>query len=202
MSTAQDVLNHVRHSINSETDAFSVLNEAIRAIAKRLYFLKSNILHGELDIDITTDDTCGDLPSDFWGLVSYPYFSGYTWRLKPLPSLDVKISFTGAGIPLYYEIKALKMYLTPTSGGDYTILGDYFAKATKITATGDTIPFYELFDDVIASYMEAYFAGAGKGAGGTLLNPYYLHQEIDLIASMREKKAPFHLSGGINWGVV
>lgn len=202
MSTAQDVLDHIRHGINPDTDAFSVLNEAIRAIAKRLYFLKSNILHGELSIAITTDDTYGDLPSDFWGLVSYPYFSGYTWRLKPLPSLDVKISFTGAGIPLYYEIKALKIHLTPTSGGDHTILGDYFAKPAKITAAGDTMPFYELFDDVIASYMGQYFVGGGKVTGGTMLHPAYLHQEIDLIASMREKKAPFHLSGGINWGVV
>lgn len=202
MSTAQDVLNHVRHAINPGTDAFSVLNEAIRAIAKRLYFLKSNILHGELSIAIVATDTYGDLPSDFWGLVSYPYFSGYTWRLKPLPGLDVKISFTGDGIPLYYEVKGLKIYLTPSSGGSYTILGDYFAKPTKITATGDTMPFDELFDDVVASYMGAFFAGAGKGAGGTILNPSYLHQEIDLIATKREKKAPFHLSGGINWGVV
>lgn len=64
------------------------------------------------------------------------------------------------------------------------------------------MPFYELFDDVIASYMGQYFAGGGKVAGGTMLHPAYLHQEIDLIASKREKKAPHHLSGGINWGVV
>ena len=99
------------------------------------------------------------------------------------------------------------MYLTPISGGAYTILGDYFAKPTKITAGGDAMPFDELFDDVIASYMVMYFAHAGgapnRGSGGTVLNPAYLHQEIDLIASKREKKAPYHLSAGsINWGAM
>ena len=200
MSTALDILKQVRHAINPDVDVLGALNEAIRVVAKRLYLLKSKIIHDDLAVAIVADDTHGDLPSDFWGLDSYPYLSGYTSRLKPLPSIDVKLVYgTSTGQPLYYEIKGLEIDITPTSGGSYTIVGDYIVKPTKITATSDTMPYNELFDDVIASFMKLYFKSP---PGGTVLMPQYLTEEIDVVASRREKKAPFHTNTGgmgISW---
>ncbi len=284
MSTAQDLLNIVRHSIHPEADVFGVLNEAIRAVAKRLYVLRSNIIISSLSVSvwaevsvtgtdiafedtnpdtitstttdftdsdnlfvsgmhittdasnagpykidtveqhaltlissdsltaaaagssvtITSDNSYGDLPSDFWGLVSFPYLSGKTWKLKPLPSLATKLVYKSAGIPQYYEIKGSKIYVTPDAGADYTIKGDYFARPTKITDGADTLPYDELFDDVIAEYMKEYFAFMNQGERGTVLMPTYLRDEIDSIAAMREHKAPYHTNKpddlGIDWG--
>jgi hypothetical protein len=278
MSTAQDVLNAVRHTINPDADVFGVLNSAIRSVAKRLFVLRSRILRSELSVSIfgevtatgtdiafvdsdpdtitststdlsgfssgqhittgssvnpgpfeintaaentltlistdeltaeaagdsltiTSNDDYGDLPSDFWGLVDRPYLSGKTYPLKPLPNLATKLSYTGAGIPVYYEIKGKRIYVTPATGSDYTVVGDYFAKPTEITDVGDTLPFDEILDDVISEYMRVYFT---TKPGGTVLIPDYLKSEIDLVAGARDKKAPYHIgggsgNGGIDW---
>jgi len=199
MSTAQAVLNMVRHAVNPDKDVFGVLNQSIRSVAKRLYLLKSKILQNDLSVSITTGDDYGDLPSGFWGLVDFPYLSGENWRLKPLPNLTIKLSYTGDGIPVYYQIKGTKIYITPSTASDYTIVGDYFAKPTEITAVGDTLPFDELFDDIIDEFMRVYFA---KPPSGTVLMRLYLMNEIDLVAGMRDKKAPYHMNvnTGIDWG--
>ena len=200
MSTARDVLNQVRHAVSDIYDVFGPLNEAIRVIGKRLYILRSKIIVSDLDIDIVEDDAYGDLPSDFWGLDSKPYLSGYVWSLRPLPSLEVKLSYgSSTGIPRYYEIKGSKIYVTPVSGGSYTIVGDYFAKPTEITADTDTMPYSELFDDIITDYLRVYFA---QPAGGAVLGAKNLMEKIDTIALRWGRKTPFHLncSGmGINW---
>jgi len=276
MSTAQNILDHVRHVINPGANVLAVLNEAIRSVSKRLFVLESGILQKELSVSIwesvslaakdiafvdsdpdtitsvaeafvttgfvagmhiTTDNTSnlgpfelatsvkgtltliaadeltavtagtewtitsdasyGDLPSDFWGLVEYPYLSGESWHLKPLPNQSVKHAYTGAGIPSYYNIKGLRLEIIPSTGADYTVVGDYFAKPTAITAVGDTMPFNEMFDDVIAEYMKILFIKPVMG--GTMLMPAYLRDEIDNVALKRDKKAPYHLSGGVNW---
>ena len=284
MSTAQDLLNVVRHAINPEADVYGVLNEAIRAVGKRLYMLRSSIIISSLSVSvwaevaatgsdiafvdsdpdtitstttdftdsdnlfvsgmhittdaanagpfkidtvaantltlistdeltaaaagdsitITSDNSYGDLPSDFWGLVSYPYLSGKTWNLKPLPSFAVDLAYSSAGIPVYYKIKGNRIYLTPVAGADYTVAGDYFAKPTEITTGTDIIPFSELLDDVICEYVKQYFIAMNKGAAGTLLMPQYLRDEIDLVVSMRDKNSPYHNNKpndcGVDWG--
>lgn len=202
MSTVADIFNQVRHTINPAVyDLYGVLNEAVHVVQKRLYVLNSRIIQDDLDIDVSEDDTYGDLPADFWGLVSKPYLSGKTWHLQPLPSLAVKLSYSGNGIPQYYEIKNTKIYITPSSGTDYTIVGDYWVKATTLTATTDTLPFNELFDDVLSDYMKLYMKDP---AGGVTNVPQNMLDKIDLVASKREKKAPFHINSpgsgmGINW---
>jgi hypothetical protein len=273
MSTAQDVISLVNHNVNPDANTFRILNQAIRSVARRLYFLKSNIIISDLSVSIwaevtatgtdiafvdsdpdtitsvstdlseftagqhiTTDDSSnpgpfeidtvatntltlvstdeltavaagdsvtitsndeyGDLPSDFWGLVGYPYLSGKPWRLKPLPNLTTKLSYTGAGIPLYYAIKGQDIYVTPDTSADYTIKGDYFAKPTQITATTDTMPYWEMFDDVIAERMRVFYT---KDPGSVEIGFKYLQDEIDLIAMKYAKKAPYNLSGGVDW---
>jgi hypothetical protein len=201
MTTANDILKRVRHAINPAMDVFQGLNEAIHVVTKRLYQLESMLAIDQLAIDVSEDDTYGDLPSDFWGLVSnsFPYLSGYTWFLKPLPSLAVKLSYTGNGIPSYYEIKNTKIYITPSAGDDYTIVGDYFVKPTTISATTATIPYNELFDDFISNYLKLYFQ---TPPGGVVSVPQNWLDQIDLVATKREKKAPFHTNTngmGISW---
>jgi hypothetical protein len=150
------------------------------------------------EITITSDASYGDLPSDFWGLVEYPYLSGESWHLLPLPNQQVKHSYDNAGIPLYYQIKGARIEITPQAGSDYTIVGDYFAKPTAITALTDTMPYYELFDDVIAEYMRTRFL-TRQQPGGTSLSSIFMAEEIDRIAMVRDKKAPYHNKTGINW---
>lgn len=276
MSTAQDVISLVKHDVNPDANSLRILNQAIRSVARRLYFLKSNILRADLsvsiwsevtatgtdiafvdsdpdtitststdfrdyftagqhiatdnssnagpfeiatvaentltlistdeltavaagtEVTITSDNEYGDLPADFWGLVDFPYLSGESWRLKPLPNLTEKLSYTGAGTPLYYEIKDQRIYITPDTGADYTIKGNYFQRPTSITATTDTMPYRELFDDVIAERMRVFYV---KDPGEVVLARNYLRDEIDLIARMYGKTAPFHIdnSSGIDW---
>lgn len=202
MSTVADIFNRVRHTINPAVyDLYGALNEAVHVVQKRLYQLNSKIIQDDLDIDVEEDDTYGDLPSDFWGLVSYPYLSGKTWHLKPLPSLAVKLSYGSSnGIPAYYEIKSTKIYITPSAGDDYTIVGDYWVKATTLTATTDTLPFNELFDDVLADYMKLYMKDPPAGVTNI---PQNMLDKIDLVASKREKKAPCHINApGSGMGII
>ena len=200
MSTAADIFSQVRHTINADVyDVFGPLNEAIRVVTKRLYQIGSKIVHSDLAVSLVEDDTKGSLPADFWGLDSHPYLSGYTYTLLPLPSVEVKLSYTGTGTPKYYEIKGVYIYVTPTASGSFTIIGDYSVKPTKITASTATIPFNELFDDVITDYIKLYFKDP---VGGVVNVPQSWINKIDLVASKRGKKAPFHTNVdgmGISW---
>lgn len=202
MSTVADILKQVRHTIDPKIDVFGAVNEGIRVVAKRLFQRRSKLIQSALSISVAEDATYGALPSGFWGLDSYPYLSGQTWHLKPLPSLAVKLSYgSSTGIPLYYEIKGVNMYLTPTAGAAYTIVGDYFTKPTKLTATTDTMPYNELLDDVICDYVKMYFQNP---LGGVINVPQNWLDKIDLVAGVREKKAPFHINSpgsgmGIAW---
>ena len=200
MSTAADIFSQVRHTINADVyDVFGPLNEAIRVVTKRLYQIGSKIVHSNLAVALVENATYGSLPADFWGMDSHPYLSGYTTTLKPLPSVEVKLSYTGNGIPLYYEVKGVLIYITPSASGSFTIIGDYTVKPTKITASTATIPFNELFDDFLTDYIKLYFKDP---VGGVVNVPQNWLNKIDLVALKREKKAPFHTNTngmGLNW---
>jgi hypothetical protein len=146
---------------------------------------------GAASTKITVDDSIGYLPSDFWGLADKPYISGKKYPLLPLPSVDVALQYT-TGDPIYYQVKGTKLYVTPSTGSDYTVIADYYKKPTELTATTDTVPFHELFDDLISEYIMQYFRGKG-GAVEQLIT-----QGVDLIALKYDKKAPATASG-INW---
>jgi hypothetical protein len=145
---------------------------------------------------ITSDDAYGYLPDDFWGLKDKPYISGKKYPLLPLPSVDVELQYL-TGDPIYYKVRGDKIYVTPHTGSDYTIVADYFQKPTSLTTTTDTVPFNELFDDLIAEYLTRYFRGKPSGVDNALLDEM-LFQGVDLVAAKYDKAAPATPSG-INW---
>ncbi len=150
-------------------------------------------------ITVTSDDAYGFLPDDFWGLVDKPFINGKTYPLIPLPSQDVALNYTGSGDPIYYKIKGTEIYVYPETGADYTIKGDYFQKPTALTGVTSTVPFNELFDDLIAEYVVRYFRGESKGSGqDRLFLDKELKEGVDLIVSKYDRSAPVSFSG-INW---
>ena len=149
---------------------------------------------------ITSDDAYGYLPSDFWGLKDKPYVDGKTYALRPLPSQDVTLQYPSAGEPIYYRILGTKIYVIPNTSADYTIKGDYFQRPTALTVTTSTVPFNELFDDVIAEYIVRYFRGkeSKSGVAETLLDKT-LRAEVDLIANKHDRKAAVTFTQAVNW---
>ncbi|MDD5187629.1 MAG: hypothetical protein PHF57_05430 [Methanoregula sp.] len=148
---------------------------------------------------ITSDDSVGYLPSDFWGLADKPCISGKKYPLLPLPSVDTALQYT-TGDPLFYKVKGTRIYVTPHTGSDYTIIADYFVKPTELTATTDTVPFNELFDDLIAEYIMRYFRGKPTQVEALLLKDM-INDGVDLVASKYDKCAA-PTPSGISWSNV
>jgi hypothetical protein len=151
---------------------------------------------GAASTTITVDDSIGYLPSDFWGLADKPYISGKKYPLLPSPSVDVELQYT-TGDPIYYKIQGTKLYVIPSTGADYTVIADYYKKATELTATTDTLPYSELFDDLMAEYVMLYFRGPQSGAQIMTIDKL-VRDGVDLVAMKFDKKAPV-VGGGINW---
>ena len=150
---------------------------------------------------VTSDDSFGYLPSDFWGLRDKPYLAGKTYPLLPLPSQDVALAYPGAGEPIYYKIVGTRIYVTPHTAADYTIKGDYFQRPTALTVSTSTIPYNELFDDLISEYVVRYFRGkeGNKGEAEVFLSKDLI-SGVDLIANQYDRKAPVQFPQAVNWG--
>ncbi|MFA5378024.1 MAG: hypothetical protein WC455_19895 [Dehalococcoidia bacterium] len=280
MATVQSLLDDLQFRVDVNADLYHLINRAIRTIAKRLYYLKSDIIRTGLNtsiyasvdytastiafvdggasadtitdsvngfvtagfeqamyigtdatgnagpwklttvavgtltlptasvtaalagtaVTITSEDEYFDLPSGFWGLVDQPYLDGKTYPLLPLPSEDVRLSYTSAGEPRYYQIKGNKIYFTPHVATDATLKGDYFCKPTEVTAVGDTLPFYELFDDAIGEALVRYYLPDGRFSVENLRAVQeFLFQEVDQIASKYGRGTPSDGKTGIDW---
>jgi len=197
-----DLLQDRRDILVVSDDLIHTVNEAIRAIAKRLYVLGSDIITDHLSVSVvyTVEDKYGVLPSDFWGMKDDPYLSGYYIPLVPLPSQSVALKYTSSGHPLYYKIKVLKMFLYPPAGANYTIKGDYFKKPTLVSSITSAVPFNELFDEVIAEYVEIYFRGPQDKSGTTVeILGLLVKNGVDLIASKYDRKGPVNFAQTIDW---
>lgn len=147
-------------------------------------------------ITITSDDAYGFLPADFWGLFGKPYLDGKTYPLLQLPSTDVELQYTSAGLPHYYRIMGNKIYVTPNTSANYTIKADYFQKPTTLENTTDILPWDDLFNDVIYEIVINLFKKSG------ILVPELisvLNTSIDVVANKRGKKAPKQMGLGINY---
>jgi hypothetical protein len=143
---------------------------------------------------ICNDSSFGFLPIDFWGLVDDPYLNGRTWYLIPLPGTKVGIQYQDAGVPIYYKIRGDKFYVTPKTSEDFTIKADYFYKPTTIQNTTDTLPWNDIFNDIIYELVIAYFKKSG------ILLPDIIaaiNSGIDAVAVRRGRKAPHESMRGI-----
>ncbi len=147
-------------------------------------------------ITLTSDCSIGYLPADFWGLKGKPYIDGKTEPLCPLPGIRTELSYPSAGQPLYYRLLGSKrMKLVPSTSSDITIKGYYFQRPTELTASTDTMPFNELFDDLIAEYLEKFFRG---GHANDEAIRRMLLEGVDAIAALYGNTAP-KTAGGLNW---
>lgn len=152
------------------------------------------------DVTITSDASFGYLPTDFWGLKGKPYIDGKDYTLTPLPSVDVEIAYPSSGEPRHYKIRGTKFYITPSTSTDYTIKADYFQRPTSITTTTATLPFNELFDDLIAEYAVKYFRGAKtEGMPAESLLSKMVIENVDLIANRYDRRAPVEFPQAVDW---
>jgi len=147
-------------------------------------------------ITITSDDSYGELPSDFWGLDGKPNIDGQYWLLEPVPDRITKLQHTTPGQPVYYEIKGQKLCVYPPTSTDITLKGSYWQKPTAITSLNDTLPFSELFDDAI---QEILIKTLAIGSLTTAEFEAFLFKAVDLMIPMREGKAPTKTPGGIDY---
>jgi len=153
------------------------------------------------DVTITSDDSFGDLPSDFGGLIGKPYLDGKTYPLLPLPSDDVALSFTSAADPQYYKVKGSRIYVTPHTGTDYTIKADYFSIPSPVTATTDSLPYFDLFGDAMAeAVMRTYRSGEQVIGQDSAWWKLFCQQNVDPIAWKYGKRGPREpRANGIDW---
>ncbi len=149
---------------------------------------------------ITSDDSYGFLPSDFWGLKDkfQPYIDGQTTPLYPLPSQSVAIQYTGTGLPQYYKIQGTRIYVTPHTDADIVIIADYYQKPTAVTGETSTIPFNEMFDELIAEYTDMYFRGP-KGGNQLAILDKLIKDGVDTIVVKYDRKGPIPCATQINW---
>ena len=151
---------------------------------------------------ITSDDAYGFLPSDFWGLKERfePYISGLTTPLCPLPSQSVALQYAGTGQPQYYKIQGSRLYVTPHTDTDITIIADYYQKPTAVTGETSTIPFNEMFDELIAEYVEMYFRGPmAKGGNQLAVLDKLIMDGVDVIVTKYDRKGPVVCPMQVNW---
>jgi hypothetical protein len=155
-------------------------------------------------VTLTSRADFGYLPSDFWGLGNErPYIDGETWELDPLPSQEVELAYTSAAQPQYFKIRNDKIYVIPATSSDITLKGDYFQRPTKLTASTDTMPFNELFDEVIAEVMVRYYGGGLQGEAGLMAMRLFIQEQVDTLVSGRDFRAPKQMpKGGINWNAL
>jgi len=203
VQTIYDLLQYRPDILVNSDDLIHIVNAAIRAISKRLYVLGSDIITGQLSVAIDADveNAYGNLPADFWGMKDKPYVNGKTYPLSPLPSQDVALQYTGTGEPIYYKVMGLRIYVIPEASADCTIVGDYYQRPTAVTVSTSTIPFNELFDDLIADYVEIYFRGPLSKTGNTVqILDKLIKDGVDLIANQYDRKAPVQFPQAVNWG--
>lgn len=149
-------------------------------------------------ITITSDDAYGFLPSDFWGLKisneGWPYLSGKNWPLLPLPSTQEEQQYLSSGEPRFYEIKGNRLYVTPHTATDYTVVGNYYQKPTTIENTTDYLPWNDLFNDVIYELVINLFKKSGLRLDDVQA---ILAQGVDPFVSRRAGRAPAQVPRGI-----
>ena len=102
------------------------------------------------------------------------------------------------GTPRYFELKGTYLHIYPCDDEALVVYGDYFAKPTELTDTTDTVPFLELFDDVIEEYVvkivRSGYSGADDKSDPTLLRAF-VWEAVDSVVATRSQAYPRGFSG-------
>jgi hypothetical protein len=148
---------------------------------------------------ITSDASFGWLPADFWGLKDKPYLLPSNRQvLVPLPSVEMALLYSSAGLPLYYQIRGTHFSVWSPTASTYTIAGDYFAKPVDVTTTTDTIPYNGFFDDAYCE-MVNWFYRKDKERPTIQSMQEFLYESVDAVALKRDAKGPVGMPPGIDW---
>ena len=198
MSTVSEMLEGVKHGLPNKVNIARV-NRAVRLISKRLFYHKSSLAKGALAVTVSADSSSESLPSDYWGMIDWPYIVGLIIRLRQLPNLETRLAYTDNSQPIYFDIKGQIIYLYPGTSSEIVIGGDYWAMPTAITAVGDTVPYNEIFDEAI---REALLSTPPDQSGRNLkegsIMGMILNQTVDEIAPYRDKKAPIQVQDNLS----
>jgi hypothetical protein len=190
MSTVLDIIDGIKHRLPDRTNLYPSLNRAVRLVSKRLFYHKSTLIQGALSETITAGSSSVALPSDFWGLLGWPYLNGEVQRLYPVPDMETKLTYTSTGTPIYYEIKGQTMYFYPGSTAAATLNGDYWQRETKLTKPTDTMPWNELFDDAISeALLQVYTTGQTAGNEITIMGAL-INKAVDEIVPYMDRATP------------
>lgn len=186
MSTVSDIFDAIGHRMPEKSNRYPALNNVVRLIAKRLFWHKSDLCVASLSVAVTASSEYASMPTDFWGLMQKPYINGKTWSLEPLPTKENALTMLSAdGEPRYFRMKGAagvwRMYLYPNNSSAITINGDYFSRPTQLTKLSDTIPFNEMFDEVIQEGMVLFYT-----QGGTAL-ANIISEAVDNIVPLMDK---------------
>ena len=97
------------------------------------------------------------------------------------------------GTPKYFELKGTVLHIYPCDDEELIIYGDYFAKPTKLDDTTDSMPYNELFDDIIEEYIvkivRSGFTGVDDKADPNLLQ-HFMWNAVDEVLATRSQIYP------------
>ncbi len=112
--------------------------------------------------------------------------------------LSYEVQTQAIGEPLYFELKGNDLHIYPSYTEEIIIYGDYFERPTKIEAVGATVPYNELFDDIIEEYIvrivRSGFTGKSNKSDPILLQEF-IYQAVDEVLAARSKTMPGGFSG-------
>ena len=192
MSTVADIIDGVKHRLPERANIYPVINNAVRMINKRLRVHEVSMIRGSLSVSFSADSSSASLPSDYWGLIEKPYINGKTYALEPVPDQSTKLRYTSNSTPSYYEVVGTSLYLYPGTSSAITINGAYWTQPTTLTKPTDTMPYSELFDEVIQeALMKIYKTGRTSGDPNEIgLLRELVREAVDDIAPRLDKAAP------------
>lgn len=196
MSTVIELIETVKHRLENRDNIYPAINRALRILNKRLMYHNSDLVTGSLNVSVLASADTATMPSDFWGLRGFPYISGDTTPLRPLPDKRTALFYPDDAVPLYYEVHGQTLKLIPGTASAITILGDYWQRPTKITGPNDTIPYFEQFDDAISEFLVE--AVKVKPSPEGVLQQIIV-RSVDELVPIRDMKGCTPFPDGIGW---
>ena len=198
MSTVSEILDGIKLGFPNKVNLARV-NRAVRLISKRLFYHESSLVKGALDVTVAAGESSSSLPPDFWGMLSWPYIVGKTYRLNPLPNIETQLAYTQKSEPRYFDVKGFSIHLYPGTISQITIGGDYWTRPASITGLADILPYNELFDEALKqALINTPPTEAGRNENEGSIMQAIINDAVDEIAPRFKMKAPTHVEDNMN----